>query len=134
MSKEESFIPSALKAIGSTPLVVKLPSSIPGQVSGGDLELVEERAQELVQERDAFRADQFQLEANSRAHYLHTGPEFIKQSEGKIQGFCDFAGTGGTFAGCAAALQLLKGPLKGKIIATTINDSGLKYLSTDLWK
>jgi len=37
-------------------------------------------------------------------------------------------------ANIAAALQLLKGPCKGKTIATIINDSGLKYLSTDLWK
>jgi len=203
-------------------LIEQLPKSIPGQVSGGDLELVEIRTQKLVKERNAFRADQFQLEGNFRAHYLHTGPEFIKQSTGLIQGFCDFVGTGGTFAGCAeafkehdpsikcfivepkdsavlagkritnpnhriqgggyskmdlrylksnnidgfievsdedaiktarqlaqqegifagfssganisAAIQLLKGPLKGKVVATTINDSGLKYLSTYLWK
>ena len=37
-------------------------------------------------------------------------------------------------ANIAAALQLLKGPLKGKTVATMINDSGLKYLSTDLWE
>ncbi len=203
-------------------LVDQLPDSTQGQVSGGDLELVEARAQKLVKERTAFRADQFQLEANFRAHYLHTGPEFIKQSAGMIEAFCDFVGTGGTFAGCAAALkehdpsiqcfvvepkgsavlagktvtnpnhriqgggyskrdlrylkpefidgfievsdeeamkrarqlaqregifagyssganiaaaiELLRGPLKGKSVATTINDSGLKYLSTDLWE
>lgn len=202
-------------------LVGQLPVSTPGQVSGGDLELVEARTREIVKERNAFRADQFQLEGNFRAHYRHTGPEFIEQSKGMIQGFCDFVGTGGTFAGCvtafkeydpsimcfvvepknaaalagktitnpnhriqgggysmkklkflnqncidgfievtdeevidtarllaqkegifagfssganvAAAIQLLKGPLKGKTIATMINDSGLKYLSTDLW-
>ncbi|MBT7074150.1 MAG: cysteine synthase family protein [Anaerolineae bacterium] len=212
-----------MRALGAEVVLVdQLPNSISGQVSGGDLELVEIKAQELVKERKAFRADQFQLKGNFRAHYLHTGPEFIKQSKGKIQGFCDFIGTGGTFAGCAAALkehdpsikcfivepkgtavlagktvrnpnhriqgggysmtdlpylkteyidgfieisdeeaiirarqlaqqegvfagfssganiaaaiQLLKGPLKGKTIVTTINDSGLKYLSTDLWE
>jgi cysteine synthase A len=190
-------------------------------VSGGDLELVETRARELVKTRQAFRADQFQLEGNFRAHYLHTGQELIRQSNGAIQGYCDFVGTGGTFAGCAAALkdydktiqcfvvepegaavlahrkltnpnhriqgggyarrtlhflkpayvdgyiavsddeaveatrrlaqqegifagfssganiaaamQLLRNQLQGQTIATTINDSGLKYLSTDLW-
>jgi len=189
---------------------------------GGDLELVEAKAKELTKSRKAFRADQFELEGNFRAHYLHTGPEFIKQSKGTIQAFCDFVGSGGTFSGCAAAfkehdnsiecfvvepkgaailagkdvtkpghriqgggyskanlhylnpehidgfieisdeeatettrelarkegifagfssganiaaaIQLLRGSLKGKIVATTINDSGLKYLSTDLWK
>jgi cysteine synthase A len=86
-------------------LVDQLPESRPGQVSGGDLELVEQAAQRLVAERSAFRADQFRLAGNFRAHYLHTGPEFLRQSEGRIDAFCDFAGTGGTFAGCAAAFK-----------------------------
>jgi cysteine synthase A len=212
-----------MAALGAEVILVdQQPDSTPGQVSGDDLKLVETRTQELVNERTAFRADQFQLESNFRAHYLHTGPEMIKQSKGIIQGFCDFAGSGGTFAGCAAAfkeqdpsiqcfivepngsavlagkaitnpnhriqgggysmknlrylkpdyidgfcevtdeeaietarqlarqegifagfssganvaaaLQLLRGPLKGKVVATMINDSGLKYLSTDLWE
>jgi len=219
-SSERARMMSALGA--EVMLVDQLPDSTPGQVSGSDLELVEVKARELAASRKAFRADQFELEGNFRAHYLHTGPEFIEQSGGTIQAFCDFVGSGGTFAGCAAAfkehdqsiecfvveprgaailagnavtkpghriqgggyskanlrylnpehidgyiqvsdeeaietarelakqegifagfssganiaaaIQLLKGPLKGKIVATTINDSGLKYLSTDLWK
>ncbi len=202
-------------------LVDQLPGSAPGHVSGGDLELVEKAAQRIVQERDAYRADQFKLEGNFRAHYLHTGPEIISQSAGKIDAFCDFAGTAGSFAGCAAAfkefnpeikcylvepegvavlagkpvtnpnhpiqgggyamrdlkfvhkghvdgyiqisgseaieaarklaktegifagfssganlaaaIQLLKGELVGKTVVILINDSGLKYLSTELW-
>lgn len=86
-------------------LVGQLPGSRPGQVSGGDLELVEREAQRIVVQREAFRADQFRLAGNFRAHYLHTGPEFIRQSGGKIDAFCDFAGTGGSFAGCAAAFK-----------------------------
>ncbi|MCL5994464.1 MAG: pyridoxal-phosphate dependent enzyme [Chloroflexi bacterium] len=39
------------------------------------------------------------------AHYTHTGPEFIHQSGGQIEAFCDFVGTGGSFAGCAAAFK-----------------------------
>lgn len=202
-------------------LVDQLPDSRPGQVSGGDLELVEREAQRLVKERNAFRADQFHLEGNTRAHYLHTGPEIIQQSGGAIDAFCDFVGTGGSFAGCAAAfkeydpsilcflvepegaavlageavtnpnhriqgggysmldlpllrpehidgyvqvgdeeviqtarklaqkegifagfssganvaaaLRLLKGECQGKTMVVLLNDSGLKYLSTDLW-
>ena len=86
-------------------LVDQLPGSQPGQVSGGDLSLVEQEAQRIVLERNAFRADQFRLDGNFRAHYLHTGPEILQQSGGKIDAFCDFAGTGGSFAGCAAALK-----------------------------
>ena len=219
-SSERARMMSALGA--EVVLVGQLPTSTPGQVSGGDLELVEQEAQRLVRQRGAFRADQFHLPGNFRAHYLHTGPEFIRQSGGDIQAFCDFAGTGGSFAGCAAAfkehdpaiqcflvepqgaavlagkklthpnhriqgggyampdlplvrpehvdgyiqvaddeamqvarrlareegifagfssganvaaaLKLVQGDFQGKTIAVLINDSGLKYLSTDLWE
>lgn len=86
-------------------LVDQLPDSKPGQVSGGDLALVEEEAQRIVKERNAFRADQFVLEGNRRAHYLHTAPEILHQTEGRIDVFCDYVGTGGSFAGCAAAFK-----------------------------
>jgi len=202
-------------------LVPQLPGSPPGQVSGGDMDEVERVARELVIQRDAFRADQFERQANFNAHHLGTGPEFIAQSGGTVQAFCDFSGTGGTFAGCArafkehdptircyliepagaavlagkpadapnhriqgggymraplpllrpadidgylqvtddaaiaaarrlareegifagfsaganlaGALQLLAGPCRGQTVAIMICDSGLKYLSTDLW-
>ena len=102
-SSERARMMSALGA--EVVLVDQLPDSKPGQVSGGDLELVEAETKRIVAERNAFRADQFYLEGDFCAHFLHTGPEFIKQSSGTIQGFCDFAGTGGTFAGCAAAFK-----------------------------
>jgi len=223
MSKGNSMERAAMmSSLGAEVVLVdQLPDSKPGQVSGGDLDLVERETQRLVAERKAFRADQFRSEGNFRAHYLHTGPEFIQQSGGKIDAFCDFAGTGGSFAGCAAAfkeyspaiqcfvvepegaatlagepasspdhriqgggysrshlpqlrpghidgylkvtdaeamatarrlareegifagfssganvaaaLQLLRTVLPGKTVAVLINDSGLKYLSTDLW-
>lgn len=203
-------------------LVDQLPDSQPGQVSGGDLEQVEIETQRIVAERGAFRADQFRHRGNYRAHLLQTGPEILAQSGGAVDAFCDFVGTGGSFAGCAAALkkhnplircyivepaeaailagqpvlrpnhsiqgggyamahlpmlepqahitgflqvsdneaiaaarrlareegifagfssganlaaalQLLRGPCRGKTVAILICDSGLKYLSTDLW-
>jgi cysteine synthase A len=85
-------------------LVDQLPGATPGKVSGGDLARVEEAAQRIAAERHAFRADQFHLAGNFRAHYLHTGPDFWQQSGG-LDAFCDFAGTGGSFAGCAAAFK-----------------------------
>jgi len=218
-SMERARMMSALGA--EVVLVDQLPGSTPGQVSGGDLELVEREARRIVQERGAFRADQFHLVSNSRAHSLHTAQEILRQSGGDIDAFCDFAGTGGSFAGCAAAfkeynpsiscflvepegaavlagkaitnpnhriqgggysmpdlplvkpghidgylqvtddevihttrrlareegifagfssganvaaaLQLLRTSQAGKTIAVLLNDSGLKYLSTDLW-
>lgn len=95
-----------MRALGAEVVLVdQLPESKPGQVSGGDLELVEREAQRIARERKAFRADQFRLASNARAHYLHTGPEIIRQSSDTVDAFCDFAGTGGSFAGCAAALK-----------------------------
>jgi cysteine synthase A len=102
-SIERARMMSALGA--EVVLVDQLPTSIPGQVSGGDLELVEQETQKIVEKRSAFRADQFQLKSNFRAHYLNTGPEIIRQSGGQIDVFCDFAGTGGSFAGCTAAFK-----------------------------
>ena len=95
-----------MRALGAEVVLIdQLPGSVPGQVSGGDLALVEEGAQRITKERDAFRADQFHLEGSYLAHYLHTGPEIIRQSSGKIDVFCDFAGTGSSFSGCAAAFK-----------------------------
>ena len=219
-SMERARMMSALGA--EVVLVDQLPESKPGQVSGGDLELVEQAAQKLTTERNAFRADQFNLESNARAHYLHTSQEIIRQTNGEFDAFCDFAGTGGSFAGCArgfkehdptigcylveptgaavlageavtnpnhriqgggysmaplplvnikdvdgyiqvcdedavkiarrlareegifagfssganvaAALQLLDEAFRGKTVVVLLSDSGLKYLSTDLWE
>ncbi|PYI03532.1 tryptophan synthase beta subunit-like PLP-dependent enzyme, partial [Aspergillus sclerotiicarbonarius CBS 121057] len=202
-------------------LVDQMPGSIPGQVSGADLALVEERAKELEIERGAFRADQFTRDGNWIAHHDGTGTELWEQTGGRLDGFVDFVGSGGTYAGVtkklkamnpqakcfvvepegaavlaqqevsqsehpiqgggyvmsdlaylkdvpvdgyiqvtgdqarqgarllaskegifggfssganvSAAIELLKGEMKGKTIAIMICDSGLKYLSTDLW-
>ena len=90
-----------MRALGAEVVLVdQLPESTPGQVSGDDLAQVEAKAREIVEERSAYRADQFQLEGNKRAHYAHTAPEIMQQSGG-IDAFCDFAGSGGSFAGCA---------------------------------
>ncbi len=95
-----------MRALGAAVVLVdQLPASVPGQVSGGDLELVEHETRRIVAERGAFRPDQFRLRSNFRAHFHGTGPELIRQTGGRIDAFCDIAGTGGTFGGCAAALK-----------------------------
>jgi cysteine synthase A len=86
-------------------LVDQMEGSVEGQVSGGDLELVNAETNRIVVERGAFRADQFHHRGNFRAHYLHTGREILAQTDGRIDAFCDFVGSGGTFAGCAAAFK-----------------------------
>jgi cysteine synthase A len=95
-----------MRALGAEVVLVdQLPGSTHGQVSGGDLELVNEAAARIEKGRGAFRADQFHHQGNFRAHYLHTAREILEQTDGKIDAFCDFVGSGGTFAGCAAAFK-----------------------------
>lgn len=95
-----------MRALGAEVVLVdQLPGSTHGQVCGGDLELVNQEAARTEKERGAFRADQFHHQGNFRAHYLHTAREILEQTGGKIDAFCDFVGSGGTFAGCAAAFK-----------------------------
>jgi cysteine synthase A len=56
-----------------------------------------------------------------------TTARMLARSEGIFGGF-----SGG--ANVAAAIDLLHGREKGGVVATLIADSGLKYLSTDLWE
>lgn len=210
-----------MRALGAEVVLVdQAPGSLPGQVSGRDLELVEARAEQVTRERNAYRADQFHRAGNWHAHFETTGPEIVRQAD-RIDAFCDFVGSGGTFRGCAevfrasnpavrcyivepagaaalgggtvdrpshriqgggysirelpfiqdfpvdgylqvtdedaiccarllavqegifagfssganiaAALQLLRGEARGRTVVTIASDSGLKYLSTDLW-
>ncbi|WP_422050653.1 PLP-dependent cysteine synthase family protein [Shimia sp.] len=202
-------------------LVDQLPGSRPGEVSGADLAEVDRVAADLTRDRNAFRADQFRRAGNPGSHEQMTGPELWEQSDGDIDAFCDFVGSGGTLAGTskflrsknsnikcypiepegaaviagqdvvkpdhpiqgggyvmadldflrnlkwdgflqvdgdtarqtvrdlarlegvfagfsaganvAGAIELLKGPHKGQTVAVIICDSGLKYLSTDLF-
>ncbi len=102
-SRERALMMQALGA--EVVLVDQCPDSVPGQVSGADLERVATETERIVVERRAFRADQFRLRGNFRAHYLHTGPEILAECPHLIDVFCDFVGTGGTFAGCAAAFK-----------------------------
>jgi cysteine synthase A len=95
-----------MRALGAEVVLVdQAPDSQAGQVSGADLQLVEEEARRMARARRAFRVDQFHHAGNFRAHYLHTGPEILQQAGCRIDAFCDFAGTGGSFAGCAAAFK-----------------------------
>ena len=97
-------------------LVEQAAGSTPGQVSGEDLNLVEEEARKIVRGRNAFRADQFSLPGNRRAHYFHTGPEIIEQSGGQIDAFCDFIGSGSSFGGISDALKEFKPAVKCYIV------------------
>lgn len=102
-----------MRALGAEVILVdQCTDSAPGQVSGDDLARVFEVAERVVAERGAFRADQFELLGNFRAHHEHTGPELLRQAEGSglsIDAWVDFVGSGGTYAGVTAALREARG-------------------------
>ena len=102
-SEERAQMMTALGA--EVVLVDQRPGAKPGHVTGEDLALVEAAAQQVAMERNAFRADQFHLSGNANAHEHGTGPELWEQSAGQIDLFCEFVGTGGTFAGIARYLK-----------------------------
>lgn len=102
-SEERAQMMAALGA--EVVLVDQEEGSRAGHVTGHDLAIVEAAAQRLTMERGAFRADQFHLPANADAHAEGTGREIWEQSGGTIDVFCEFVGTGGTFAGVARYLK-----------------------------
>jgi cysteine synthase A len=82
-----------------------------------------EKAEELcVTTNNAFMPDQFTNQANSAAHELTTGPEFLKALDGeKIDAFIFGVGTGGTLTGVGRCLR--KNGIDSKIIAVEPEDS-----------
>jgi len=54
---------------------------------------------------NAIWTNQFDNTANTKVHYLTTGPEIWEQTEGKVDGFICSTGTGGTLAGVGAYLK-----------------------------
>ena len=86
-------------------LVDQAPDSVPGRVSGADLDRVVQRTGEVVAERDAFEADQFVNTACVAAHENQTGPEIWTQSGGQVDVFVDIVGSAASFTGVARYLR-----------------------------
>jgi cysteine synthase len=94
-----------MRALGAEVVLVdQQEGSQVGHVSGDDLALVEEVAARTARELSAYRADQFHLDGNAAAHE-DTAAEIWEQSGGDVDNFCEFVGTGGTFAGIARFLK-----------------------------
>lgn len=95
-----------MEALGArVEIVPQAPGSPPGQVSGEDLALVEQRTKALAVELGAFVPDQFRNPSNVRAHEEGTAREIWEEVGGKIDAFCDFVGSAGTFVGVSRGLK-----------------------------
>jgi cysteine synthase A len=106
-----------MKALGAeVVLVPQSAGSKHGQVSGADLAVVNDCVEQIVRERDAFRTDQFQLEANVDAHARGTGTELLQQTGGRLDAFVEFVGSGGTFSGVSRALKKVLPKVKCYIV------------------
>ncbi|KAF2199647.1 PALP-domain-containing protein [Delitschia confertaspora ATCC 74209] len=65
----------------------------------------EEHTADLNRPGRGLFADQFETEANWRAHFAGTGPEIYNQTGGHLDAFISGAGTGGTISGVALFLK-----------------------------
>ena len=102
-SKERARMMRALGA--EVVLVDQLPGAVPGQVAGGDLAQVEITAQRIVRSAARSAPTSFGCGATSGRITWARGRSSSASPAARIDAFCDFAGTGGTFAGCAAAFK-----------------------------
>ncbi|MDA0998343.1 MAG: cysteine synthase A, partial [Proteobacteria bacterium] len=83
--------------------VPALPYSNPDNYQHIARRLAEEKAK--IEPNGCLFADQWNNLSNRKAHYLTTGPEIWRQTDGKIDGFICSVGTGGTLAGTASYLR-----------------------------
>ena len=82
-----------------------------------------------------FKPDQYNNEANSEAHYLTTGPEIWRQTEGRITHLVATIGTGGTVMGTGRYLKEVCPSVQ--IIAVEPEDAfhgieGLKHMESSI--
>jgi len=82
-----------------------------------------------------FKPDQYNNEANARAHFETTGPEIWRQTRGQVTHFLAGIGTGGTVMGTGRYLKSRNPSIK--VIAVEPDDAmhgleGLKHMATSI--
>lgn len=89
-----------LKAFGAE--VVVTPTNVPAESPESYYETAKRIARETP---GAFYINQYDNPDNIEAHYLSTGPEIWRQTEGQIDAFVAGIGTGGTMSGAGKYLK-----------------------------
>ncbi len=74
-------------------------------VEAANMDEMVERAKRLADELGGYYVNQFGNPANPRAHYETTGPELLRQADGRIDAFVMGVGTGGTITGVGRFLR-----------------------------
>ncbi len=115
-----------VKAYGAT-----LVESDPLEGSDGAIRLVRQIV--AADPQRYFYADQYNNDANWRAHYEGTGPEIWRQTQGRVTHFVAGLGTTGTFVGAGRFLNEQDPSIQ--LVAVQPEDElsvieGLKYLPT----
>ncbi len=87
-----------LRAVGA--LCLEVPA-VPYKNPGNYVRVSEK----IAAERHGFWANQFDNQANRRAHLEETGPEILAQCGNQLDGFACAVGSGGSLAGIGLALQ-----------------------------
>jgi len=102
-------------------------------LEGSDGAIREARRRYAADPGRYFYPDQYNNEFNWRAHYDTTGPEIIRQTEGRVTHFVAGLGTSGTFVGVG---RRLREEVPGVVLASMQPDSplhgleGLKHMDT----
>ncbi len=115
---------SHLRALGAEVILTRT------DVTKGHPEYYADMAQRIARENpDVFYTNQFENEANVRAHYETTGPEIWEQTEGKIDAFVAGVGSGGTITGAGRYLreqnpdiEVIVADPAGSVIAPLVNE------------
>ena len=102
-------------------------------LEGSDGAIREARRRYAADPGRYFYPDQYNNDFNWRSHYDTTGPEIVRQTEGRVTHFVAGLGTSGTFVGVG---RRLRDELPGVVLASMQPDSplhgleGLKHMET----
>ncbi len=81
-------------------------------MEGTDGAIREARRLHAAAPDEYFYADQYNNNANWRAHYETTGPEILEQTDGRVTHFVAGLGTSGTFVGTGRRLRAFRHDIK----------------------
>jgi len=100
-----------LSAFGAEIVLTKQVDGSPRMVTGADISLAIEKAKEIALNSKAFYVDQFNNPSGIKAHFMHTGPEILRDLP-QIDVFMASVGSAGTFIGTSKYLKSVNSNIK----------------------